>query len=372
MAKMKTRSKKLTSVTREIKLERASISIDSKQLYKEIFKKIVPSNATPASTSTGVFKHEGSSWEEGCIFMGWCDSLSKGVLIFTGDNASENLQNFRTLFLNKENENSFLHLNFDSSYVVGIPLEGPMSKLDIQNLFYKLSQVQKVKTPKVSIDKQGDFFIGGKTTGNFIRLSGNFGKKSDDLSTTSSLRADFRFKAEGDFFILLLTNKEVGISAIALYALFRKISKIKFIGVLAELQNIIFSQHNFGQIVEPIYEAAKPQTKIGKTVSRALATIQNKLQLSETSKETQKIFQTWFSFLVKKLENDPTYEQFLQECGKVFENQKENLSTSRPTSPISAPKLSVHPPTSPAARAQTRSSSSQEPENTNEVRGGNV
>lgn len=328
----KKRTKNVQSlVTRSLEVEKISITIGSKPSYTDIFSKIAPSTATPQSMSVSVFKYEGQTWEGGSIFMGFCETLGKGILLFTGENAQKLFQDFRTLLLNQENKDLFQNLTFEASLVVGVPLESPQTKTEVQALFEKLLQVQKTKNPKIAIDKNGNFYIGGKTTSNYIRISGNFELKADDLSTTRVLRLDVKFRGGLDFFMVLANNKEIGINSLTVYSVLKKISKIKFVGVLSEMQNIFVSQPQYGKIAEPIYDETKPKTKVGKTVSRSLAAVENKMKDFETSKETAQIFQRWLANLVKQFKVDPTYEQFLKECGKCFENQLETGTTSQQT-----------------------------------------
>lgn len=129
--------------------------------------------------SVSVLKYLGKTWEDGSIFMGFCNTLGKGIILFTGENAKTLFQDFRVLFLNEKNKDFFQNLTFEALLVVGLPLEAPHTKEEVQTLFAKLSQVQKTKNPKVAIDKNGNFYIGGKTTANYICISGNFEKKAD-------------------------------------------------------------------------------------------------------------------------------------------------------------------------------------------------
>jgi hypothetical protein len=339
------RTKKVQSlVTRSLEVDKISVIVGSKQTYQEICNKIVPSTATPESLSVSVFKYVGKTWEGGSILAGFCDTLGKGIILFTGENAQKLFEDFRILFLSEPNKDLYQNLTIESSLVVGLPLDSPHTKAEVTVLFEKLNQIQKTKNPKVSIDKNGNLYIGGKTTSNFICISGNFEKKADDLSTTRVLRVDLRFKGALDFFMLLANNKEVEVSVLIVYEMLKRISKVKFVGVLSDMQKIFVSLNQFGKIAEPVDDDTKPKTKVGKTVSRSLAAVENKLKDFETSKETRQIIQRWLANLVKQLKTDPTYEQFLQDCAKCFQNQLETVTT---------------PPSTGTPRSRTRQSISE-------------
>lgn len=346
MASTKISKKVQSVVTRNLEVEKISVSTASKQTFDSICNKIVPSTATKESLSVSVFKFEGHTWEGGSIFAGFCAALGKGLILFTGENSQNLFEDFRILFLSEPNQDLYQNLTIESSLVVGLPLDSPHTKADVTVLFNKLNEAQTTKNPKISIDKNGKFYIGGKTTPTHICISGNFEKKADDLSTTRVLRVDLKFKGALDFFKLLANNKEVEVSVLIVYELLKRISKVKFVGILSDMQKILVSLNQFGKIAEPIDDDTKPKTKIGKTVSRSLAAVENKLKDIESSKETRQIIQKWLSNLVKQLKTDPTYEQFLQDCSKCFQTQQEISSTPQTTSTASQ--------TTSTARSRTR------------------
>lgn len=178
MANTKRTQKVQSLVTRSLELGKISVIIGSKQRFQEICNKIVPSTATPESLSVSVFKYLGKSWEGGSIFAGFCETLGKGSILFTGENAQNLFEDFRTLFLSEPNRDLYQNLTIEASLVVGLPLDSPHTKAEVAVLFDNLNKVQKTKNPKVSVDRNGNFYIGGKTTSNFICISGNFEKKS--------------------------------------------------------------------------------------------------------------------------------------------------------------------------------------------------
>jgi hypothetical protein len=302
-------------LTKNFQANSITIFCAVRETYDKIVAFFVPKNAHETSYGTGIFKYIGSAWEEDGIFVGYCNAIQSGMVKFSGENANILFENFRSVYLNKEeNKTNFDHFTLNAAFSFALPLESPLSKLEIQTLFEKLSKIQTTKIPKVSIDKKGDLYIGGKTSSNCISLSGNFSSKADDFSTTSYVRVEAKFEGPKDFLNLLLLNKEVEFIVVASSLLVKKLSKVKLIGLFEELRNVLISQHNFGNVIQMPEDTSKPTTKVGKTVYRSLVTIQNKLIAPNTSQETQQIVQKWVHSFVREIQADSHFTEFLQQC----------------------------------------------------------
>lgn len=321
-------------LTKSLKANSISITCSVRSVFDKVVKAIVPQNAKTTTFGTGVFKYVGHSWEDDAIFVGYCPALENGMIKFSGENAKTFFENFRSFFLNKEeNKESLEYLVMNASFVLALPLETPLTKTEIHALFQKLLNIQKVKTPKLSIDKKGDFYIGGKTSANFICMGCNLGSKADDSSTTRNLRVEARIKAGTDFFKLLSNNQEVDFNVIASSLILKKISKVRVVGFLEDLRNVLISEHNIGKVVEVVPDSKKPTTKAGKTILRSLTTVKNKLKSPDTTQETQLLFVSWLNSFVEELKGDSQYLQFLEVCGQVFQSPSNEPLASPGSSP---------------------------------------
>lgn len=250
------------------------------------------------------------------------------MLHFSGENANEFFGTFRTLLLEKENNEQVLQ-NFSivALFSFGIPLESSLTKLEITTLFERVCEIQRIKTPKVVLDSKGSLYVGGKTTSNYVAVSGNFGFRSNDFSTTRVLKVEAKLKSEDYFLTLLKTNKDVELKDLASYVFLKKIGGVRFVGVLDDVRNIL--QNHNRQILEPVQENSKPTTKLGKTIHRSLMTVENKVKTKETSKETIQIFQRWFGSFLNKLKSDSTYNEFVQNLSQSLTTSTTSTSTTR-------------------------------------------
>lgn len=296
-----------------------SITCKNRELYEQIYAKYVPADARDYSTGTGIFKYEGKIWNNDSIFFGFCTSLNSGMFKFVGKEGLVQFENFRKDYLNSQDVSIFSNFNCTCQTYCAIPLNQQVDKNQMLANFETIKEIQKKKQPKMVL-KDEQFCIGSKNTGNFLNFSMLFAYES----MVSRLKLFAKLSKDQSFFELLSVNAQVSLTNIVAYSLYQTLSKFVLIGFLIEVRDCVSQNHNFAQVIEP--KTSKiPLTQAGKTVSRSLTTLRNKLLHEDHSSEAKTVFLQWLQSFYKLHAKSDLLKDLFANILRIFTNKSENV-----------------------------------------------
>ncbi len=289
-------------------------------MYNKLSSEFVPSeNATNGSIGKGMIKYTGKSWNNKELFVGWCDNIEGGVIQFTGLSVAENFEDFRKIFLNdSRNQSFFQDCGVTAQLSFSVRLGQNLSNSQTLHLYEDCVRMQRVKQPKVSIHKE-NLFIGSRSTGNYICISGGFNPKNTNDQLTDKLLITAKYTLSGATFLnALFHNQNVSIVSMCAKTMADRLSKIVFPTTLELVRNTLIVNNNVGSILLISGDLGKPTTKEGKTVARALSTIRNKLLNRQHFNEASILVTNWLRKLTTDFATDGTFNSFFDGLKSIF------------------------------------------------------
>lgn len=281
----------------------------------------MPGNSIRTSIGSGVFKYEGNSWEENCIFCGWCSSLNSGTWKFTGPNAQTFFEDFRKIFWIAENKESFLFWSFQANGYCSISLSQTLSSSEVGTLFERTINNQQKKQPKVSKQKE-DLAVGSKNSGNSILFS----PVVSTNESISTFKCSSKFMKESKFFDFLLTNEKSSIINILVYFLLQTIAKLTLTEILVDARTALIENHKIHLVTET--QTEETLSKDGLTVKRSLAAVKNKLINASTSIESKKVFLNWLQTILSSFKDDEMFKESFQNFSPILKEAEPTSSSS--------------------------------------------
>jgi hypothetical protein len=298
------------------------IYVKNQAVFEEIQQTMVPSDAKSESVGQGVFKYVGFMWENGKIFAGYCATLNSGIIIFSGDDATKNFENFRKIYLSKSKPEFLNALNFRTTVSCVIPLKDAWNATDIPAKFERIIGLQEKKQPKFAQTKDG-LQIGSKSTDNYITIVPL--PSSNDVVTKVQLIA--KITKPSSIYTFFLNNFETALEDLLASILIEFISNLTLGGFLLEIKTALIENHKIGKIQEQ--KATAVLSKDGKTMQRSLTTVRNKLIATATANEAKQIFLSWLTEIEILFKNDENFKQKLSTFNKsVAQLPKESASTT--------------------------------------------
>lgn len=313
------------ALSKKINLNVIQVSIRSKVVYDEILSKFSKLKQKQEDTyGTGLIKFTGNSWVSQSVFLGFCEGLNSGVLRFVGQDSLETFNEFRNTFINvAENKEKLTHLSIsviEGSFTLEL-FPDITTKESLTGLFEKTISSQKQKVPKIQMVKE-DLYIGSKSTGNYMCISGTTkqGQLTQNFSFNVKLSPSFE---KNTVLNLLVTNVNLTVQDVFAFLIVKKLSKTTLAELIYYVKDFLTRNHAVSSISEvgstdPAYLSAS-----GKTVSRSLTAVKNKLIKQDSSRAAQLILREWLLDL-KKTEASKILEgdAFIQSLTLIF-NSKE-------------------------------------------------
>jgi hypothetical protein len=310
--------------SRGLTLECLSFTVKTKNAFDLILNKFKPDLSVACTYGAGLLAYNGFCSEDSNVFLGFCDSLQRGVVKFCHENSTAPSMKQLLKFL----ASSEFSQNIDDFAVTGIDcclnLDCPpsiKSESDYTQVLQNTVKAQKKKSPKVYVSAKNELVVGTKSSGNNLIITGIKGKNSEIVKL--SVQAKLAETSTNSILNTIKDNPNVNMLDIVAYFLDKSLSKITSTDFLSMLTTLLIRSHNISAIKDISQTKSKLKSKDATAASRSLSTVRNKLVNKEISQEIQETFMHWFEELMTtykpKIVN---YDNFIVNIQGVLDKAK--------------------------------------------------